>query len=101
MVTLSVNGRRVQVDDSFRNMTPEQQEATVNEIAASMGSGETDNPSSAEPSWGDTAMDVGASLVSGVGRGVAGLAGLPGTVQDLANSGLSWATGLPELPRSP
>lgn len=37
MVTLSINGRKVQVDDSFRNMSPEQQEATVNEIASSMG----------------------------------------------------------------
>lgn len=54
-----------------------------------------------EPTWGDTALDVGASLAAGVGRGVVGLAGLPGTIQDLANSGLSWATGLPELPRSP
>lgn len=101
MVTLSVNGRKVQVDDSFRDMTPEQQEATVNEIAASIGQEAAPAQATAEPSWGDTAMDVGASLVSGVGRGVAGLAGLPGTVQDLANSGLSWATGLPELPRSP
>lgn len=101
MVTLSINGRKVQVDDSFRTMTPEQQEATVNEIAASMEQPSAVAPAATEPSWGDTAMDVGASLVSGVGRGVAGLAGLPGTVQDLANSGLSWATGMPELPRSP
>lgn len=93
MVTLSVNGRKVQVDDSFRSMTPEQQEATVNEIASSMGSN--------EPSWGDTAMDAGASFVSGVGRGAAGLVGLPGTIGDAINSGLSWATGLPELPSSP
>jgi len=65
------------------------------------GGGQPQSAATAEPSWGDTALDVGASLASGVGRGVAGLAGLPGTVQDLANSGLSWATGLPELPRSP
>lgn len=99
MATLSVNGRKVQVDDSFRDMTPEQQEATVNEIAASMETPVT--PEEMGPSWGDTAMDVGASLASGVGRGVAGLVGLPGTLQDMANSGLSWATGLPPLPASP
>ena len=54
-----------------------------------------------EPTWGDTAMDVGASLASGVGRGVTGLAGLPGTVSDLFNNGMSYVTGLPQLPQSP
>lgn len=39
MATLTINGRKVTVDDSFRNLSPEQQEATVNEIASSMGSG--------------------------------------------------------------
>jgi len=37
MATLTVNGVKVTVDDNFRNLTPEQQEATVNEIAASLG----------------------------------------------------------------
>lgn len=40
MATLEINGRRVEVDDSFRALSPEQQQATVEEIAASMGSGE-------------------------------------------------------------
>lgn len=40
MATLTVNGRKVKVDDSFLSLSPEQQEATVNEIAASMGSAE-------------------------------------------------------------
>lgn len=93
MATLTINGKKVTVDDSFRSLSPEQQEATVNEIASSMGG--------SEPSWGDTAMDVGASLASGIGRGTAGLVGLPGTIGDALNSGLSWATGLPQLPSSP
>ena len=92
MVTLSINGRRVQVDDSFRSMTPEQQEATVNEIAQSMGG---------EGAIAATLLDAGKSFAAGVGRGAAGLAGLPGTIGDALNSGLSWATGLPELPSSP
>lgn len=36
MATLTVNGRRVTVDDSFLSLTPEQQDATVDEIAATM-----------------------------------------------------------------
>lgn len=93
MATLTINGQKVTVDDSFRDLSPEQQEATVNEIASSMGGN--------EPSWGDRVMDVGASFASGVGRGAAGLVGLPGTIGDALNSGLSWATGLPQLPSSP
>lgn len=37
MATLTVNGRKVKVDDSFLSLPPDQQEATVNEIAASLG----------------------------------------------------------------
>ena len=33
MATLEINGRRVEVDDSFRSLSPEQQQATVEEIA--------------------------------------------------------------------
>lgn len=35
MATLTINGRKVTVDDSFLSLTPEQQNATVDEIAAS------------------------------------------------------------------
>lgn len=37
MATLEIMGRRVEVDDSFRSLSPEQQQATVNEIAQSLG----------------------------------------------------------------
>jgi hypothetical protein len=37
MTTLNINGRRVSVDDSFKGMSEEQQNATVDEIAKSMG----------------------------------------------------------------
>lgn len=45
MTVLNIAGRRVTVDDGFKNLTPEQQNATVEEIAKSLG-GETksDNP---------------------------------------------------------
>ncbi|WP_336947216.1 hypothetical protein [Asaia sp. HN010] len=37
MPTLTINGRSVTVDDSFLHLSPEQQDATVDEIAHSMG----------------------------------------------------------------
>lgn len=37
MATLNINGRRVKVDDSFLSLSPEQQNATVDEIAQSLG----------------------------------------------------------------
>lgn len=37
MARLTINGQKVTVDDSFLSMTPEQQNATVDEIAASLG----------------------------------------------------------------
>ncbi|MFG6589990.1 hypothetical protein [Sulfitobacter sp. 1A12157] len=36
-ITLNVEGRRVKVDEAFLRLSPKQQEATVNEIAASLG----------------------------------------------------------------
>lgn len=39
MVTLDIGGTRVQVDDGFLKLSPEQQNATVEEIAAQMGGG--------------------------------------------------------------
>lgn len=58
-------------------------------------------PEEAVSPWADTAKDVGASLVSGVGRGAAGLVGLPGTIGNAINDSLSWATGMQPLPASP
>lgn len=40
MTTLDINGRKVKVDDSFKSLTPEQQNATVDEIFQSMGDGD-------------------------------------------------------------
>lgn len=39
MPTLNINGQRVKVDDSFLSLSPEQQNATVDEIAASLSRG--------------------------------------------------------------
>lgn len=37
MATLNINGKRVKVDDSFLQLSPEQQQATVEEIAGQLG----------------------------------------------------------------
>jgi len=51
MAKLTINGQTVTVDDSFLSLSPEQQDATVDEIAASMGAsgtpGEVASPSAA------------------------------------------------------
>jgi len=48
MATININGRRVKVDDSFLSLSPEQQNATVDEIAASFSTpGNVANPSRA------------------------------------------------------
>lgn len=44
MATLNINGKRVKVDDSFLELSPEQQEATVNEIASSLGADKPEAP---------------------------------------------------------
>lgn len=40
MGTLTINGRKVKVDDSFATLSPEMQQKTVEEIAAQMGGGQ-------------------------------------------------------------
>ena len=81
MATLTVNGRKVKVDDSFLSLSPELQEATVNEIAASMGQGgeaQTLGPDvvrlqgkvsdlpSQRPTLGDEAMSFGRGIIEGI-----------------------------------
>lgn len=44
MPTLTINGRRVTVDDSFLRLLPEQQDATVDEIAGQFGGAVSSTP---------------------------------------------------------
>lgn len=108
MATLNINGRRVTVDDSFLQLSPEQQEATVNEIASSFNSqpspvedvfssaedpqmlAEMSRMSNPEMTWGQTAVDALQAGGAGVARGIAGLAGLPGTIADLGGGAGEW-----------
>jgi hypothetical protein len=44
MGTLTINGKRIKVDDSFARLSPEDQQRTVEEISAQMGGGPTEPP---------------------------------------------------------
>lgn len=93
LTTLNINGRRVKVDDSFRSLSPEDQERTVNEIASQMGAGDQRGdapvvPQEQGPGFADTAMDMLKAGGAGFARGASGLAGLPGTLADLGQAGL-------------
>lgn len=61
MATLNINGRRVKVDDSFLSLSPEQQNATVDEIAQSLGAQQAPEAAQAasEMSAMTQAMDKG------------------------------------------
>ncbi|ATJ90455.1 hypothetical protein HK16_01110 [Acetobacter senegalensis] len=59
MPTLTVNGRDVQVGDEFLRLSPEQQNATVDEIARSMGVSGNSSPPEAP------------GIANGIGRGFA------------------------------
>lgn len=49
MATLNIGGKRVTVDDSFLQLSPDQQAATVEEIAGSLGGGAAQPAPNAEP----------------------------------------------------
>lgn len=76
MATLNINGQRVTVDDSFLSLSPEQQEATVNEIAQSLGGAQQTQQ---EPGG------YGSQIFSGLLEGATGALGAP---IDLANSAI-------------
>lgn len=77
MATLTINGRKVTVDDSFRNLSPEQQDATVNEIAGTLGM------SRGEPEPQPDGGGYGRQAFSGLMEGATGALGAP---VDLVNN---------------
>jgi hypothetical protein len=91
MTTLVIEGRRVKVDDSFRDMAPEQREAAIEEIARSLGlSPEADDAPRVEPveaggedqegGWGDTVKQFGDRF----NRGLYGMVNLPTSLANAA-----------------
>ncbi len=63
MTTINIQGKRVKVDDSFMSLSPEQQNATVDEIAQSLGNQAPEQP---EARWDHK---VGAAI-DGVAQGL-------------------------------
>lgn len=106
MATLTINGRRVTVDDSFLSLPKDQQDATVDEIAASFTTpGNVANPSQAfqdatanasamtlkgapEPSILDKFMNATGATVNGIAASVPFLQNttdaIGGTISQLA-----------------
>jgi len=82
MPTLKIGDKSVTVDDSFLKLSPEQQNATVDEIAASVGVQKAPV----------TAAGLYNALDSGVAKGVAGIGGFIGDVSNLGARGLEAAT---------
>lgn len=77
MATLEINGRDVEVDDSFLSLTPEQQNATVDEIAASMGAqpeSQGADPKATPVEGGYSAAPGWTQPITAFGRGVADIA---------------------------
>lgn len=75
---------RVEVGNEFLSLSPEQQNATVQEIASSA--------TKAKPQEQPSAVaDVGRSLAAGVGKGVAGLVGMPRLAYDYIDKGVAAA----------
>lgn len=93
MPTLNIEGRRVTVDDSFLKLSPEQQNATVEEIASSFKSApaSSQSPAAAFPVAPSTVEDVAKSAGSGVVSGATMFAGGAGDLRQLLSHGVSYA----------
>ena len=104
MATLTIGGKKVKVDDRFLSLTPEQQQATVDEIASSLGISAV-SPAPPEPviehhpqepvqprSYGEYGMDALRGLGSGIMSGVESIAGGLGDVQQMAGDAATWAS---------
>ena len=72
MAILEIEGKRVEVDDSFLSLSSEDQQSTVDEIASQMGLSV-----SQEAEGMGVIEDVSRAVGSGLGRGVVGILDLP------------------------
>lgn len=88
MATLNIEGRKVKVDDSFLKLPPDQQNSTVDEIAASFKSSTTQPP---RPEAAGIAEDVAKSAGIGVVKGGIGTVGAAGDVRELLSHGVDFA----------
>ena len=77
MAVLEIEGRRVEVDDSFLSLSPEDQQLTVDEIASQMGLSMPKNVELQEVENVGVIEDVSRAVGSGLGRGAVGVLDLP------------------------
>ncbi|GAA3674756.1 hypothetical protein [Acetobacter lovaniensis] len=85
MPTLTINGRDVDVGDEFLNLSPEQQNATVDEIAHSMGVGKSTQSDAPQ----HPVFDAARSFVQGFPL----VGGFQPKIEAAADTGLSYLTG--------
>lgn len=85
MPTLTIEGQKVKVDDSFLSLSPEEQSATVEEIAASLGVKPEASRFAEEGSYDDSWF---AQVTSGGNRGMAALLGTPVDLTNLTLGGI-------------
>lgn len=82
MAELTIGDKTVTVDDSFRDLSPEQQQAAVEEIARSIGASGKEGPGVIE--------DVAKTTPAGLARGTAGLLGMPADAINMVDSAWQW-----------
>lgn len=105
MPTLNIEGRSVTVDDSFMKLSPQQQNATVDEIAATFKQKppEAKQPNSAALS--DAITDIPNEIGGAFNEGVANLTGVAnrgqqGSIEGLLNTGKA-VLSIPQMILSP
>ena len=77
MAVLEIEGKRVEVDDSFLSLSLEDQQSTVDEIASQMGLSISQGLEPKEAEGIGTIEDVSRAVGSGLGRGAVGILDLP------------------------
>lgn len=100
MAKLTINGKTVTVDDKFLQLSPEEQDATVEEIAQSMGAQAAQQPQPPEQAatpeqgyWGtaNTALDTMlAGLPTKLNAGIS--SAVEGTASGLMGNGFDYST---------
>ena len=91
MPTLTIGDKKVQVGDEFLKLSPEQQQATVDEIAQQIDAKAPETaPAAASPGYGE---DMARSVPSGLRSGLESLVGGFGTANEMTGQGASWLAG--------
>jgi hypothetical protein len=83
-----------------RNLFSDQPQPAGRNLFAPVEQTPVVEPVAHEEGYGSWLADIAKSAGSGLARGAADVVGLPGTLSDVVNSGLSYVTGLPQLPAS-